>query len=417
MNIKVTSGNVEGKITAPPSKSYAHRLLISAFLSNQKTLIKNVGNSQDVLATINCLNSFGANIKLKNGNAIVYKANKNVMIKNALSDCGESGSTLRFLMPLAGALGIQTEFICHGKLASRPNQTLISALLEHGVCVNEHKVKGKLTSGIYNLDASVSSQYVTGLLMALPILEGDSQIILSNQVVSKNYIDITLEVLDVFKIKYIRTENGFKIFGNQKYISPKKIYCEGDWSGSAFTLALGALSGKVTVKGLNIDSKQGDAKIVDILRLAGANVVVNKNGCVTALKSSLKAINVNLEDQPDLAPILSVIASNCQGVSSFSGVERLKIKESDRIQAIISMLNSAGIKAEYEDKVLKIVGGKPASGHFDGFNDHRIAMSSSVLAVSVQDKGSSIITDSESVNKSYPNFFEHLEKVGVKIDV
>ncbi len=416
MNVTVASGSVSGKIIAPPSKSYAHRLMISAFLSNQKTLIKNVGNSQDVKATIDCLNAFGGNLKLTGGNVTVYPVDKDCLVKNATPDCVESGSTLRFLIPLAGALGINTKFICHGRLANRPNEQLIKVLGEHGVKVEGQTVSGKLESGIYKIDASVSSQYITGLLMALPILEGDSEIILTNQVVSKNYIDITLEVLDKFKIKYTKTQSGFKIYGNQRYISPKKICCEGDWSGSAFLLALGVLSGKIKVKGLKLNSKQGDAKIIEYITSMGGDVTVKKNSIV-ARKSLLKAIKINLEDQPDLAPILSVLCANAKGISEFYGIERLRIKESDRIQAIISMLNGAGIKAEYCDKALSIAGSDVKSGEFNGFNDHRIAMSSAVLAVSAKDKKRSVITDRESVKKSYPQFFEHLVNLGVKIDV
>ena len=272
------------------------------------------------------------------------------------------------------------------------------------------KISGKLTSGDFSIRGDISSQYISGLLRALPILDGDSKIILTTPLVSEAYVDITLEVLKSYGVKIKKTDYGFEIKGNQKYEG--ECIPEGDYSNSAFFLTLGALSEEITVDGLNLDSVQGDRKIIEILTLAGANVHLSTVAKVK--KDKLKAFTFDGENCPDLVPITSVLASFCEGVSTIKNVKRLKIKESDRIESTLATLNAFGIKGEFNGNDLIIYGGKPKAGKVDSFNDHRIVMSAVVMATLVD--GESVIYNAEAVNKSYPTFFEDYKKLGGVIE-
>jgi 3-phosphoshikimate 1-carboxyvinyltransferase len=309
-------------------------------------------------------------------------------------------------------LGGEYEFIGHGKLMDRPNDELFLVLREHGVSVVKDEkitISGKLTSGEYKIRGDISSQYVSGLLMALPTLNGDSEIILTTPLVSAPYVEITLQVLKAFGIKIDKTKNGFKVYGNQTYSGEVKP--EGDWSNEAFFLVLGAISGDITVNGLNAESVQGDRKIIDILNCAGACVTVSENA-VTVKKSDLNAFTFDAESCPDLVPITAVLASKAKGKSVIKNIQRLKIKESDRVESTIAMLNSFGIKAESDGVNLTVYGGQTHQAVVDSYNDHRIAMSGAVLATATS--GKSVINMAEAVNKSYPTFYKDLNSVGGK---
>lgn len=413
MNVSVEKSLYFGEVNASPSKSYAHRLIISACLKKGETVIKNVGDSEDVLATARCMNALGAQVSLEDGNAKIIGIEK--VNKNALLDAGESGSTLRFLIPVVTALGADATFTGRGKLLSRPNDALIKTLGENGAKVNGVNAFGKLKSGVYEIDATISSQYLTGLLFALPLLDGDSKIVFKGVPVSKNYLDITKEILVCSGIKFIEEENGYLVFGNQQYNLPNEVVCEGDWSSAAFMLVAGAIGKSVTVKGLNLNSTQGDKVVLDVLSSFGAEVVCKENE-VTVSKKDNKPFTVNLENAPDLAPILSILASCGKGESRLYGVERLKIKESDRITAILDMLNSAGVQAEYNGEYLSVYGSEEIkSSTFDGYNDHRIVMSAVLLSGLA--RGNSVVTTCEAVKKSYPNFYNDLQKIGGKFNV
>ena len=394
MICKIQKAQVDGEITAIPSKSYAHRIAICNFLAGKDKFI-DCGDfsSNDIDATVNCLTA------LKNGERVL--------------DCGESGSTLRFLLPLLAVIGGKYVLIGHGKLMDRPNDQLFLALKEHGItAVQTDKIimDGKLTGGKFSIRGDISSQYVTGLLLSLPVLSEDSEILLTTPLSSAPYVDITMQVLSNYGIKIDRTEQGFLIKGNQKYSGDLKP--EGDWSNVAFLLALGAISGKVKINGLNLDSVQGDKKILDLLYSVGA--CVNENGdTVTVEKAQLNSFVLDAYDCPDIVPIASVLGAFCNGMTVITNVERLKIKESDRIESTIAMLKAFGITASCDGHALAIYGGKTSSGTIHSFNDHRIAMASAILASATD--GESVILDAQAVNKSYPNFFEHLKAVGGKV--
>lgn len=392
MIVEVVNSKVFGQKTAIPSKSYAHRIAICNFLA-EKEILPNVSNftSNDISVTKIALE------KIRKGEHTL--------------DCGESGSTLRFLLPLCSALGGDFTFIGHGKLMERPHDELISVLESHGASIikNDNKIKlsGKIKSGEYLVRGDISSQYISGLLMALPILNGNSEIVLTTPLASAPYVEITLQVLKSFGVKIDKSQKGYIVYGNQKYSGT--LTAEGDWSNEAFFLVLGALAGQITVNGLKSDSVQGDKAIIDILKLAGASVEINGQS-VTVKKTSLKSFTFDAEACPDLVPITAVLASFADGKSVIANVERLKIKESDRVESTIELLSAFKIKAVFDGKNLLIFGGQPKSAEIDCFNDHRIAMSGAVMATATQ--GKSIIKGAEAVNKSYPIFYKDLNSVG-----
>ncbi len=389
--MRIKPSKISGELSAIPSKSYAHRIAICNFLAGKEPVGCKNFSSNDIYVTEQCL--------------------KAVQKGERVLDCGESGSTLRFLIPLMASLGGEFEFIGHGKLMDRPNDELFSVLNAHGInCYKDKTIKlsGKLESGQFVIRGDISSQYISGLLMALASLKGDSEIILSTPLVSAPYVDITIEVLNGFGVEILKTQKGFFIKGGANFCG--EVVAEGDWSNMAFFLVLGAINGDIAVSGLNFNSLQGDRAIVDIIKSAGGDVTCVNNKVIVK-KSNLTAFSFDAENCPDLVPIASVLASYANGRTEIKNIERLRIKESDRIQTTIAMLKAFGIRAENIENDLIIYGGKPVVSTIDSFNDHRIAMSGAVLA-SCASGEHSIIKNAKAVNKSYPTFFEDFNKVG-----
>ncbi len=409
MDIIVKKSKISGTVNAPPSKSYAHRYIIASFLSGENTIIHGVGESRDVYATLNALSKIGLDYTLENGNVYIKRK---AIDKNPVLDCYESGSTIRFLIPVVSALGVECEFTGSARLLSRPLGAIIDSLNSNGADIEGLKLNGKLQSGHFFIDGTISSQFITGLLFALPLLDGDSHIKILGETVSRDYINITLDVLDKFGIIIEKTFDGYFVKGNQQYVCPKEIVVEGDFSGSAFLLCQGAIGGSVTVKNLNLNSCQGDKMIVDALKMFGAKISVD-NDCITVENDRLTGITMDMEDIPDIVQILSVVASFAKGKSVFKNVSRLVIKESDRLQGIINNLGNAGIKAEYNNKDLTVYGGLPHGSVFEGENDHRTVMSAVTLALFSD--GESKIIGAEAINKSYPSFFDDVKKLGGNI--
>lgn len=410
MKAVVKNANVGGTVAAPPSKSFAHRLIIAACLSGERTTIENVGSSADISATAAALSALGFDCRIDCGNAVIGEKKRSP--KDTVF-CGESGSTLRFLLPVAAALGIQTEFTGDTGLLKRPMSALVDCLNVRGADIRGLKIFGKLSSGSFIIDGSESSQYITGLLFALPLLEGESEIIISGGSVSAGYIDITLSVLKDFGIKVEKTDSGYKIKGG-KYRLPERISVEGDYSGAAFFLAAGALGKGVTVKNLNPVSVQGDRAIVDILSRFGAQVGVTEDG-VTVKKSKLQGIEVDISPIPDLAQIIAVVAAFAEGKTVLKNVERLQIKESDRLSAIIKTLSAVGIETAIFGNDLIIFGGKPHGAALGGEKDHRTVMSQTVLATFAS--GNSTVENVGAESKSYPEFYKDFALIGGKTDV
>lgn len=419
MEMRCTPAILSGKIKAISSKSDAHRVLICSALSDEPTKINCNVMSKDIASTVECLKNMGTEIFVSNGVISVTPAK---FKKKAELDCGESGSTLRFLLPVATALGIDTTVIGHGRLPERPLSPLKEQMEKNGVTFETENtfplhLTGSLKSGEYELAGNVSSQFISGLLFALPILDGDSVIKLIPPVESKSYLNITLSVLRKFGIEIREEDNLYIIKGNQKYVSPKEITVDGDWSNASFFLCAGAVSKEgITVTGLDTQSPQGDKGILKVLKRMGAEVTVDGDE-ITVKKNKLMGTTVDGSDMPDAVPIISVIASMCEkGATHIINASRLRLKESDRIKTTFNMLNSVGAAVSEMDDGLIIWGENDLiGGRIDGANDHRIVMSAAVLsslcAIPID------IVGSEAVEKSYPHFFEDFNSLGGKANV
>lgn len=393
MNIIVEPRHLKGAVEIPSSKSYAHRLLIAAALADSPTFVGLNAVNQDIIATARCLEMLGANVEQTETGMRVAPI-KRVPSKSELF-CGESGSTLRFMIPVAAALGAECAFAGAGRLPERPNGPLLDAVRAHGVEVSREllplTISGKLMGGEYPIAGNISSQYITGLLMALPLCAEDSRISLTTPLESAPYVDMTLEVLELFGISVRRIDGGYFIPGGQRYRTPGNVFAEGDWSGAAFWLLANALGNNVECIGLNPVSAQGDRAMSDILRCLGGEI--------------------NVSETPDLVPALAVAAAWRSGETRITGAGRLRIKESDRLRAVSNMLKALGCDcAELEDGLV-INGGKGFSGgRVEGCNDHRIVMAASIAATAA--RAPVEITDSQAVNKSYPEFFNEFTRLG-----
>lgn len=406
---------LNGTVTVPASKSVVHRMMIAAALSDAPTKVLGRIEGRDAEATAKCLTALGSKTERTVGGFSVTPVNPR---KTAVAEAGESGSTLRFLLPVAAALGTQTEFKTEGRLSERPIKELAEAMRKHGaeitVSGKSFFVNGKLQSGKFDIDGTVSSQYITGLLFALPCLSGDSEINIEGKAVSENYINITLDVLSRFGVKIEKTANGFFVKGGQTFRSPESITAEGDWSSAAFFAVGAALSGKINLENVNLASTQGDKVVVNILKEMGAEITETATG-LTVLKRELRACSFNAENCPDLVPVMAVAAAAADGVSEISGVSRLRIKESDRLAAIIKNLSAVGIKSETDGETLKIYGGKIKGGSALSFGDHRMAMSAAIAAT-VSD-GAVTVDDMDCTAKSYPSFLEDYKATGGRYEI
>lgn len=412
MNIRITPGRLDGTVKIPPSKSVAHRMIIAAALAKGRSVISNLYPSVDILATMECMRRLGAKIDFS-GDTAVVDGIESVPPKATL-DCCESGSTLRFLIPVAAALGVECTFLGRGKLPVRPITPYIEEFPRHGVRLDFSAakegeflpltIKGKLTAGDFTLSGGISSQFITGLLFALPILDGDSRIILTSRLESKPYVDITSGTLKDFGCEISDTANGFLVRGAQTF-KPFNGDVEGDYSQAAFFEVANALGSDVKIAGLNENSYQGDKKIIEICR----EIVYNKN-------DRLKPFNIDCSDIPDLVPILAVLGTFGKGKSYITNAARLRIKECDRLAAMACNLNAIGAKITELADGLEIEGvDYLGGGTVDGFNDHRIPMAMAIA--STRCTNPLIIKGAECVSKSYPTFWEDFERLGGKFEV
>lgn len=416
---KRVHGTLRGDVTPPPSKSQAHRLLICAALSVEPCSIVCNSVNDDIMATMRCLNALGARITFSSG---VFDVQPIELVKCGTLDCGESGSTLRFLMSVAAVLGADATFIGAGKLPQRPMAALTDVLSTHGMAFRRHSAdelpvtcSGALQGGKFTLPGNVSSQYLTGLLFALPLATVDSEIEITGGLTSASYIDMTIDALRTAGISVERRNNIFTIKGNQQYRMPARVVVEGDWSSAAFWVVAGVIGKQpVTVCGMNNESFQGDSAIVDHLRSMGAFITVDGDK-VTAAPSHLFGTELDCMDTPDLVPVLSVAAAVAQGTTTFINVGRLRFKESDRLAAMKSVLASFGIGSSIGEDTFTVYGGEPvALTPVESFGDHRIAMSAAVLSTVAQ--GVTTINGSECVAKSYPSFFEDFAVLGGTVE-
>ncbi|MDO4485905.1 MAG: 3-phosphoshikimate 1-carboxyvinyltransferase [Bacillota bacterium] len=419
MNVLITPSKLKGQIRAIPSKSHAHRVLIAQKLAqlqgNSSCSSLDIPTfSDDIGATKNCL------VQLDK--------------EKPYLDCRESGSTLRFMLPVAMAVKDEAVFIGAGKLPDRPISPLKEEMENHGcnfrmgnkaqkisdkyreICT----ITGKLTPGDYHLAGNVSSQFITGLLFALPLLEEDSRLKLTTVLESAGYVDLTLDVLRSFSIIINETvsDDGlitYHIPGRQKYIEPDDLSIQGDWSNAGFWLACGALGGDITVTGLDMDSSQRDKEIVDILRRMGAEIIIDNTGVVACRGGApgcmLKGAEVSVAQIPDIVPVLATVMSQAEGSSMITNAERLKIKESDRLKTVYDFLSRLGADITYAGAGLSLTGRSTLKGgEVSSHNDHRIAMAAAVASCGCEEPV--MICNAEAVRKSYPRFFEDFAALG-----
>lgn len=396
--VKIKNAILNGSVVIPPSKSAAHRALLCSFLAGGGT-VSPIIPSKDMQAMQQAISA------LENDDKIV--------------DCIESGNTLRFVIPVAAALGKSVIFVGSGRLPERPLETFLELLPKHNIkCTSNGRlplsIEGKLTAGKYEIAGNISSQYISGLLFALPILDGDSEIVLTTRLESKPYIDLTIKVMRDFGVEVQETESGYLVRGNQQY-KTRDYIVESDWSQAAFFLVGGAVGKSVALKGLDMNSVQGDKAIVDILKKFGADIEIKENEIISR-KAELKGIKVDVSDIPDTVPALAVAAAYANGRTEIAGGERLRFKESDRIESVVSNLKRLGADVTETSDGMIINGGKKLKGaELLGYNDHRIVMAFSIAALFAG--GETIITEANSINKTYPSFFEDYNRIGGQANV
>ena len=419
--LKIKPNNICGRVKIPPSKSVSHRAIICAGLAEGKSNVTNIDFSKDIVATLKGMQAFGVEIpetsKDEYGlNNISICGNDKLILKNNVIDCKESGSTLRFLIPMAGLVDEEVTFVGEGKLVERPLNTYYDIFKEQGIEYKTNNgilplsVKGRLSSGTFSIPGDISSQFISGLLYVLPLLEGDSKIIITSELESKGYVDITLDALKAFSIDIERDGyREFSIKGNQKYIN-NDYRVEGDFSQVAFWIVAGLLGGEIECFDLKMDSLQGDKEILDIVKNMGGNLKI-ENDKVVVNKSNTKGITIDASQCPDLVPILTTLGSVSNGCTRIVNAKRLRIKESDRLKAICTELNKLGADIEELEDGLVINGKEELKGGVvDSWNDHRIAMALAIASIKCTEEV--IITGFESVNKSYPGFWEDFKKLG-----
>lgn len=406
MNIEITPKKLSGTVSAPSSKSAAHRALICAALADGKSTLKMSGFSDDITATVNCLKQIGTQITISGDTVEVIPNEK--YPQSAVFDCGESGSTLRFMIPVAAALGINSVFTGHGRLGERPIDGLLCALRAHGVTCSDGfpiKISGKLDSGSYTVAGNITSQYATGLMLALTVCGGELTV--TEPIESKPYIDLTENIMRSFGAEIEKANNIYKI--KKKKFASRNFGIKGDWSNAAALILCGA-----EVKNLNKNSVQGDKNFLEILEKFGAEIH-EKDGAFSADFSSLSATEIDAKDTPDLVPLIAVIAANAKGRTVIKNISRLQHKESNRIVSTVQLINSLGGTAYADDNEITVDGTGLKGGTVDSFGDHRIVMAAAAAARFC--KENVLIKNAEAVSKSFPDFFNVYNSLGGAADV
>ena len=419
MKVTLTPSSPKGSIKAISSKSAAHRLLICSAFADTDTAILCNDTNNDIEATARCLSALGA--KIRRDAPYYYVSPIKEINRNALLDCGESGSTLRFLVPIAAALGADADFLMSGRLPLRPLSPMREELEVHGITFspmgsNPLSVRGRLSGNKFSITGNVSSQFISGFLFALSLLGQSSTLEITGNTESLPYIEMTENALSMFSVKPQKAENIYSFSKDTRLSSPKEIDVEGDWSNAAFIMAAGALSEKgVTVRGISPDSLQGDKEFANILSSFGAKVVFDGSG-YTVSSGSLKGITLDASQIPDLVPITAAIASVSEGTTKIYGASRLRIKESDRLATTTAMLRALGADIEELDDGLIIHGKKRLSGGItSSFADHRIAMSAAIVSAACLSDVT--VENAEAVEKSYPAFWQDLLSLNFSLSI
>ena len=421
MKVLIRPKKLSGNIDVVPSKSYSHRAIIAASLSDGVSIIKNVMFSNDILRTIDCCRAFGAQIECYDNHLVIKGASEIKRIKNKIN-AGESGSTIRFMIPIMLVNSEEMEFCGENHLNQRPLDLYFKIFEKQNIKYSHPEnaymplfTRGGLKPGTFEVRGDVSSQFITGLLFALPLLSGESKIKITTKLESKSYIDLTLDILKKFNINIINNNyEEFIIPGNQKYL-PCDYIVEGDFSQAAFFLVMGALGNDINLGCMNLDSLQGDRKIIEDIKALGGRIVINDN-MIKAEAIDLKGAVVDFSNSPDLGPVLSVLASVCSGDTKFINAARLRIKECDRITCVKEELIKLGaiVSESYEEMYFTGVSTLGGSMELYTHNDHRIAMSLAVASTIASSP--LLIHGAECVKKSYPHFWDDFRKLGGDFD-
>lgn len=424
MRAVIHPGTARGAVRVPSSKSVAHRALLAAALADGQTVLEGLDRSEDLRATASAARAFGAAVRWLPGGGMRLTGCGFPSAPSHAVDCGESGSTLRFLIPLLALTGQPVTLSGRGRLPQRPQEVYARLFAERGLPFSQTSsglhLCGPLTAGEYRLSGAVSSQFITGLLLALPLAEGDSVLYIEPPFESRPYVELTLSVLSAFDIHPIWDGPlTLRIPGGRRYRSPGRFAIEGDYSQAAFFAALGALSGETVCQNLSPASAQGDRVILDFLSRMGAAPAQREDG-VFVSRAPLRAVSFDLADCPDLGPILTAVCCFCDGVSIIERAGRLRLKESDRIAAMQTELAKLGLTVECRGDTLFIPGIGGRTCHAPdrplwGWNDHRIVMSLAIAATRAD--GPVAIEGAEAVGKSYPHFFDDLARMGVRVDL
>ena len=413
MNKTILPGARTGEVHIPASKSQAHRMLLCAAMGENEVTLRCRGLSKDILATVACLKALGASVDAE-GEVLHLRPVSAPPPGLCLLPCGESGSTLRFLLPLVGALGASAVFEREGRLPERPIEPLGRELCRNGMDIRSDGARlscsGQLRPGAFSLPGNISSQYISALLMTLPLLEGESTLHMEGALESAAYVAMTEEVLRLGGVQTEKTGYGYRIPGGQRCRFAPELSVEGDYSNAAFFLCAGALSERgIRVTGLDPQSRQGDRAIVPLLEEMGAQVA-SDGSSVTVKRAALHGITIDASPIPDLIPVLSVVAAAASGETRVIHAQRLRLKESDRLHSTTQMLRALGAEAEELPDGLVIRGGRTlAGGTVDACGDHRIAMSAAVAGGIC--RGAVTICGSECVQKSYPDFWTDFQQL------
>ena len=410
MDKTVKPGEISGKLPAPPSKSMSIRAVAGAALSRSDTLIRDISYCDDAAAAMNIAESLGAVIEI-NGSSILVRGG----IRETATEfkCRESGLCMRLFMPVAGLYDHNIKMLAKGTLKKRPVREIADQMHKMGCPIITEKnyppveVPGKINAGDYEIDASNTSQFLSGLLYAMPLLDSDSMIVAQN-LKSMGYIDMTIDMLAEFGIEIKqRDSNEFHIAGKQKYLADD-ITVEADWSSAAYMLSAAAINGELTIEGLSIFSHQPDKAVIQALSDAGAEVHVDED-FIKVKSNVLKAFEFDAAGSPDLIPALAALATSCNGRSVIRGATRLRGKESDRAKTITGELSKLGADIELTGDEIRITGRKLIGGTAESHNDHRIAMCLAIAAINSETDV--VIRGAEAVSKSYPDFFIDLDKI------
>ena len=413
MNKTILPGARTGEVHIPASKSQAHRMLLCAAMGENEVTLRCRGLSKDILATVACLKALGASVDAE-GEVLHLRPVSAPPPGLCLLPCGESGSTLRFLLPLVGALGASAVFEREGRLPERPIEPLGRELCRNGMDIRSDGARlscsGQLRPGAFSLPGNISSQYISALLMTLPLLEGESTLHMEGALESAAYVAMTEEVLRLGGVRTEKNGYGYRIPGGQRCRFAPELSVEGDYSNAAFFLCAGALSERgIRVTGLDPQSRQGDRAIVPLLEEMGAQVA-SDGSSVTVKRDVLHGITIDASPIPDLIPVLSVVAAAASGETRVIHAQRLRLKESDRLHSTTQMLRALGAEAEELPDGLVIRGGRTlAGGTVDACGDHRIAMSAAVAGGIC--RGAVTICGSECVQKSYPDFWTDFQQL------